>query len=312
MGKMAKATRPFLKWAGGKTRLLPVLSESAPPVFNRYHEPFLGGGALFFALWEAGEIEKATLSDSNPDLVNAYLQVRDNLDGLLSTLRQLSDEYFSETDRAAAYYHVRSDEPTEPISRAARLLFLNKTCFNGLYRVNQSGRFNVPHGRYKNPRVYDPDLLRRASAALKVAELKVADFEQACSEVSPNDFVYFDPPYHPVSETARFTSYTAKDFGWDDQVRLADVAHSLAEAAFVLVSNSAHSDVEGLYAARGFAVTRVSAPRSINSNGARRGPVGEMLAVNYPISSELSSSPKKNRSQVSRSSRSTTFPVLSR
>ena len=278
-----------------------------------YHEPFVGGGALFFELASRGRIRTATLSDSNQELINAYGAVRDDLPGLLARLQKLEEEYLAAADRAEFYYAVRSEEAANPIARAARLIFLNKTCFNGLYRVNQSGHFNVPHGRYARPRIRDGQALQRASKLLALARLEIADFEAASERVGAGDLVYFDPPYHPISETARFTSYTAKDFGWTDQTRLADAAKALADqGAYVIVSNSSHPDVIALYRERGFHIERIEAPRSINSKADRRGPVAELLARAYPRVVSASSSPKKNRSQGSRSAKSITFPVPSR
>ena len=310
MATTENAGKPFLKWAGGKSRLLGALHAASPSEWATYHEPFTGGGALFFELASQDRISRAVLSDSNPDLINAYRVVRDDLPLLLDELMSLEIQYLGARDRAEVYYAIRAQRRTDPVGSAARLIFLNRTCFNGLYRVNQSGEFNVPHGRYVRPRVCDSGGLRRASALLALARLEISDFEAASDFVRAGDFVYFDPPYHPVSDTASFTSYTAQDFDWADQVRLAGVAQSLAteRGAHVLVSNSSHADVIGLYRERGFQMEEAAAPRSINSKGDRRGPVTELLALSYSRD-PTNSSPKKNRSHVSRSSKSTTLPV---
>ena len=240
--------RPFLKWAGGKSKLLPQLLEVAPRDFSAYFEPFLGGGALFFALSASRGPLRSSLSDSNEELVNAYTCVRDSLPELISALQGMEHQYLQATDRAASYYRVRSAQRSDPVHRAARLLFLNKTCFNGLYRVNRSGRFNVPHGRYANPTICDTANLEAASAALQGSAVTGEDFSDSCQRAGFGDFVYFDPPYQPVSQTSRFTSYTAADFTWDDQVRLADVAiEASSRGASVLISNSGNGDIEALY-----------------------------------------------------------------
>ena len=272
--------RPFLKWAGGKTQLLPQLRVAAPRRIDTYYEPFLGGGALFFALQAEQRFKRAVLSDSNAELINAYQQVRDQIDDLIAALAVHRRKYIEAdaADRKAYYYRIRAKRPTCPVGRAARLIFLNKTCFNGLYRVNGSGRFNVPHGRYKNPAICDEGGLQAASRALQGVELLTADFAEAVQAAGPGDFVYCDPPYVPLSQTASFTAYTAADFGPAEQSRLAATAESLrARGAALLLSNSGHPDVAQLYQDGGFQLETVEAARAINSNGAARGAVAEYL-----------------------------------
>ena len=272
--------RPFLKWAGGKTQLLPQLRVAAPRRIDTYYEPFLGGGALFFALQAEQRFKRAVLSDSNAELINAYQQVRDRIDDLTAALAVHRRKYIeaAAADRKAYYYRIRAKRPTCPVGRAARLIFLNKTCFNGLYRVNGSGRFNVPHGRYANPAICDEDGLRAASQALQGVELLNADFAEAVETAGPGDFVYCDPPYVPLSQTASFTAYTAADFGPAEQSRLAATAEALrARGAALLLSNSGHPDVAQLYQDGGFQLETVEAARAINSNGAARGAVAEYL-----------------------------------
>lgn len=272
--------RPFLKWAGGKTQLLPQLRVAAPRRIDTYYEPFLGGGALFFALQAEQRFERAVLSDSNGELINAYQQARDQIDDLIAALAVHRQKYITAdaAARKAYYYRIRAKRPTCPVGRAARLIFLNKTCFNGLYRVNSSGRFNVPHGRYANPAICDEDGLRAASQALQNVELLNADFAEAVKAAGPGDFVYCDPPYVPLSQTASFTAYTAADFGPAEQSRLASTAEALrARGAALLLSNSGHPDVAQLYQDGGFQLETVEAARAINSNGAARGAVAEYL-----------------------------------
>lgn len=270
--------KPFLKWAGGKTALLPELLQTAPQQIETYYEPFVGGGALFFALQADRRFKHAVLSDSNRELINAYTQVRDNVDALIRALRVHQRRYKSAADRAAYYYTIRRKKLNCSLGGAANLIFLNKTCYNGLYRVNSKGQFNVPHGRYQNPTICDEDNLLAVSEALQAVELLVADFAEGPSPAAEGDFVYFDPPYMPLTETAYFTSYTAKDFGPDEQERLASTAATLAgHGSRVVLSNSGHPDVVSLYAQDRFRLNEVHVRRSINSDAGRRGPVREYL-----------------------------------
>ena len=270
--------KPFLKWAGGKTSLLPELLQAAPEQIETYYEPFVGGGALFFALQAEGRFKRAVLSDSNKELINAYIQVRDNVDGLVEALSVHQRKYHSAEDRAEYYYTIRGKKLTCSLGGAANLIFLNKTCYNGLYRVNSQGGFNVPHGRYRNPTICDKGNLRAVSAALQGVELRVGDFADVPSRASGGDFVYFDPPYVPLSETAYFTSYTAKEFGIDEQKRLATTATLLAkQGSHVALSNSGHPDVVETYSAKVFTLGEVRARRAINSDAKSRGPILEYL-----------------------------------
>lgn len=261
---------PFLKWAGGKTSLLPELVKHVPARLRRYHEPFVGGGALFFAVAP----RRALLSDANGELVHCWRQVRDDVHGVLDALSL----HVYERSRFEA---VRALDPLRlaPAERAARFIYLNKTCFNGLWRVNRAGRFNVPFGRYKNPAFHDPGLLLRASRALRGVQIQRAPFEIALHRAAPGDFVYLDPPYDPVSETASFTSYTRDSFGWQDQERLAAACVALDRRGVrFLLSNSATPRVRALY--RGFEQRLVRAPRHISCKGERRGHVEELLVFN--------------------------------
>lgn len=279
--------KPFLKWAGGKTSLLAELLQAAPAQIETYYEPFVGGGALFFALQAEGRFRRAVLSDSNRELINAYVQVRDNVEGLIRALSVHQRKYREAEDRAEYYYTIRAKKLTCSLGGAANLIFLNKTCYNGLYRVNSKGGFNVPHGRYRNPTICDEANLRSASEALQGVELRVADFAEAPAGAGEGDFVYFDPPYVPLSETAYFTSYTAKEFGMDEQERLARTATTLAaQGSCVALSNSGHPDVASMYSSQVFELGEVHARRAINSDARKRGPVREYLIqsiVNSPF-----------------------------
>ena len=263
---------PFIKWVGGKTSLLHELVKHvpAPQLLRRYHEPFVGGGALFFAV----QPRRAILCDNNPELVLTYQQVRDNVYGVLD---QLAKHVYERTHFTA----VRALDPVslEPAARAARFIYLNKTCFNGLWRVNRAGRFNVPIGSYKNPRFNDPATLISASHALSSVQVLHLPFEESLQKTAAGDFVYLDPPYDPVSPTASFASYTAGGFRWEDQQRLAAACFSLNRRGVrFLLSNSATPRVRDLY--KGFEQRLVRAPRFINSKAGGRGAVDELLVFN--------------------------------
>lgn len=261
---------PFLKFAGGKRQLLPEIRKHVPASFGRYFEPFVGGGAVFFDLCAAGRIDKACLNDSNIELMLTYSQIHNNVEPLIVTLRE-----HSELHSEKHYYAVRAMRGMPQLAAAARMLYLNKTCFNGLYRVNNSGGFNVPFGRYKNPTICDADNLRACSRALQDVALFSVDFA-SLTETRPGDFMYFDPPYWPANGTSNFTNYTAGGFGPDDQQRLADHALALRKSGVhVLLSNADLPPVRKLY--KSFYMRTVQANRSINSKGGKRGAVGELL-----------------------------------
>ncbi len=263
--------KPPIKWAGGKGQLLFQLAPLFPEAFDVYHEPFLGGGAVFFHLKPA----RAVLMDNNRELMGFYRVVRDELDALLESLNGHRNE-------AAYYYAVRGIDPETlpPVERASRFLYLNKTGFNGLWRVNRRGLHNVPFGRHKNPKYADVDNLRWVSAALRQAEIRCGDFRLAGQWVARGDFVYLDPPYHPLSATANFTAYSATSFGMEDQERLATMFREMAEAGCrVMLSNSDTPFIRQLY--REFDIRTVTARRVINCRASGRGPVSELVIRNY-------------------------------
>jgi DNA adenine methylase len=288
MGKYAAGRlSPFLKWAGGKSQLLETFEAYFPKSFGTYYEPFLGGGAVFFHLASKGRITKAILSDLNKDLINCYLTVRDRLDELLKRLKELQNhardkEYFYEVVRPN-FNKIELQTGSEgDVEKTALLFYLNKTCYNGLYRVNQKDEFNVPWGRYKNPAIYDENNLRAIEQILKQSGITImcADYNEATKSAAANDFVYFDPPYEPVSSTANFTSYTAESFTWGDQEQLSRAYSELSDrVCFLMLSNSPR--VEGLYSSHGYRIERVSATRAISCVGSKRGPVEELLVLNY-------------------------------
>lgn len=272
--RRGRTARPFLKWAGGKSQLLDQMHPYFPDRFRRYFEPFLGGGAVFFHLAP----KRATLADSNPDLIAAFLAVRDNPVALMSAL----DRHSRQRSTQEHYYRVRSIDPSNlsPVDRAARAVFLNKTCFNGLFRVNSAGQFNVPWGRYKNPVLYDRPNILAASAMLRGSRIMLADYRRACRTASLNDFVYLDPPYHPISRTSGFTSYTKEDFDDDGQRGLAETFRELdRRGVLLMLSNSSTPMVRSLYS--GFRMETLRAKRAINSKGSGRGAVDELLIMNY-------------------------------
>jgi DNA adenine methylase len=273
-GEASERAKPFLKWAGGKGQLLEQFRPLLPPMRGRYFEPFVGSAAVFFAL----RPRQAVLTDVNRELIDCYRAVQGDVERVIDAL--LSHEYDEEH-----YYRVRGLDPAElaPPERAARTIFLNKTGYNGLYRVNKKGRFNVPFGRYTNPGFSQPESLnnlRACARALRGVTLEVRDFAQVARRARAGDFVYFDPPYVPASSTADFTSYVAGGFGWEDQRRLAEVFEELAgKGVQAMLSNSDTPAVRELYG--GFRIDRVLASRSINSRADKRGKVGEVVVRNY-------------------------------
>ncbi|MGF1466536.1 MAG: DNA adenine methylase [Sandaracinaceae bacterium] len=268
---------PFVKWVGGKGKLVAQLVPLLPPGVDamRHVEPFAGGAALFFAR----RPERALLADINVPLIDTYRMVRDRVEEVIEALVEHAEHH----DKGH-YYRVR-DRYNEARgaatpARAAMFLYLNRTCFNGLHRVNRKGEFNVPAGRYRNPRILDPERLRAASGELRGAELVQDGFEGLLRRARPGDFIYLDPPYAPTSATARFTSYASGGFGAEDQVRLRDVFVELGRRGCrCMLSNSDVPFIRELYA--GFPVTTVAAPRAVNCDGRGRGLVSEVVVRNY-------------------------------
>ncbi|MFO0693496.1 MAG: DNA adenine methylase [Polyangiales bacterium] len=268
---------PFLKWVGGKGRILAQLMPLMPAGVEkmRHVEPFIGGGALFFHQ----RPERALISDVNPELIGTYESIRDDVHGVIDALAALSEVHSKE-----AYYEVRERYNVRghrtKAERAAMFVYLNKTCFNGLHRVNRRGEFNVPAGEYKNPRILDVDCLKAASHALQKTEIRCAGYDHLLESAKPGDFVYFDPPYAPVSDTANFTSYAQDGFGTEDQTRLRDVFKALdRRRCKLMLSNSDVPLIRDLYS--DFRIDVVAAPRAINCNAEKRGPVTEVVVRNY-------------------------------
>jgi len=268
---MQEKIKPFVKWAGGKTQILPYLLKKVPEKFNTYFEPFLGGGALFFALLPTN----AFLSDKNEELINAYIVIRDQVEDLIKSLKKHKNE-------KDYYYYIRALDPKNlsPVERASRFIYLNKTCYNGLWRVNSKGKFNVPFGKYKNPKICDEKILRQISKTLKGKKIFCADFEEVISFAKPGDFIYFDPPYYPLSNSANFTKYISDDFGEEDQKRLANVFRELdKKGCYVCLSNSNTNFIKELY--QGYHIQIVIANRYINCKGNKRKGIKELMITNY-------------------------------
>ena len=273
--KLQQETYPIVKWVGGKRQLMFELLKNMPENYNRYFEPFIGGGALFFEL----QPDNAYISDMNEELINLYKVVRDNVEELITDLQKhdISKEYFMEIrniDRTEEY------ENWSDVQKASRFIYLNRTCFNGMYRVNSKGEFNVPFGHYKNPRILDENNLINCSNLLQKTEIKHADFSEILKKVKKGDFVYFDPPYVPLSETSSFTSYTKDGFDMDMQFKLRDVCDELDSMGVkFLLSNSDTKLVNELY--ENYNIKKVFASRQINANADGRGKITEVLVRNY-------------------------------
>ncbi|MGA8081456.1 MAG: DNA adenine methylase, partial [Candidatus Nitrosopolaris sp.] len=236
---------PFVKWAGGKKQLLPELDKMIPQ-FNRYFEPFLGGAALFFHMMSRDMRFTACLSDTNGELVITYNIVRDNVRSLIDVLNKHQEEY--RKNPKEYYYQLRSSRPSNDVEIAARFITLNRTCFNGLYRVNKKGEFNVPIGDYHDPTICDSSNLENVSNALRYSKILAGDFVDVTENAKKGDFVYFDPPYDPVSYTSNFTAYTTNGFGRENQIQLADVFRKLADrGCLLLLSNSDTPFIRKLY-----------------------------------------------------------------
>lgn len=269
-----QAAKPFLKWAGGKTQLLKALLPYFPKHYNRYYEPFVGGGAVFFAL----QPRKATLSDINQDLIYTYQAIQQNVQGVMRSLAQhaMTPEHF---------YKVRAQNPEKLsiLQRAARTIFLNRACFNGLYRVNANGQFNVPYGRHRSNKVIHKEILLAAAQALRHVQLYCRNVFALGRSARCGDLVYFDPPYHPLSATSSFRNYAQGGFTVEQQTKLADFARRLAERGIhVVLSNSDTPLIHQLY--RDFHIERVLARRSINSKGQQRGTIYEVIiTTNKPV-----------------------------
>ncbi len=295
---MAKA-KPFIKWVGGKSQLIEQLEALLPADFDKkedvtYMEPFVGGGAMLFHMLQTHKnIKRAVINDINPELITCYQTVRDRPNDLIRSLASLQEEYYSVTSEEAkkAYYLRMRDrfnaKPADPIENTTLFFFLNRTCFNGLYRVNKAGKFNVPCGRYERPLICDADTLYADSRLLQRVTILTGDFEQTFDYIDGNTFFYFDPPYRPLSDTSSFNDYAKEAFNDEAQIRLKRFCDCLQHAAIpFMLSNSDCLGKNGtdrffddLYA--DYDISRVWASRSVNANGAKRGKLTELLVRNY-------------------------------
>lgn len=269
--------QPFLKWAGGKRQLLPEIRKYLPGKFNLYCEPFLGAGAVLFDI----QPQNAIVNDLNSDLINVYNVIRDNVEGLIKELKKHKND-------SDYYYHIRELDRTKEYNnysetqKAARIIYLNKTCYNGLFRVNSQGQFNVPFGSYKNPEIVNEIILRAVSNYLNNSDIMFLnlDFQELLDRLKKGAFVYLDPPYDPVSDTSSFTGYTLDGFGKDEQERLKLFCDSLnKKGCKYLLSNSATPFILSLY--KGYKIETVFVNRNINSVGTKRGKIEEVLIRNY-------------------------------
>lgn len=275
-----KALKPFVKWAGGKGQLLERLERYFPKDFGTYYEPFLGGGAVFFHLVNKRPKFDAVLSDTNAELITTYKVIKEQVEDLIKLLRSHRSKY--RINPKDYYYSVRATEPQLNVEKAARLIFLNKTCFNGLYRVNSKGKFNVPCGWFLNPRIFEPENLRLVSTVLNWsnAKLLIADFREATKDAKEGDFVYFDPPYLPKSPTASFTSYTAGGFSISDQKTLEKWSAELSKRGCkILLSNSDTPEIHEIY--KDYKIELVQVLRAINCKGDQRKGHTELIIRNY-------------------------------
>ncbi len=304
--KLVPHATPFLKWAGGKTQLLKQFSKRLPPEMKNgeitsYVEPFVGGGAVFFYLAQRFSFDRSSIFDASEELILAYRVIKKSTKKLIHELESLESAYISKSneDRERLFYHVRNsfnkikpeinfhNYDAEWVTRAAQSIFLNHTCFNGLFRMNRTGEFNVPFGRYKNPQILNKDNLNDVAALLKTTTIILGDFTRCKKFVDNTTFVYLDPPYRPLNDTSSFTSYSKDGFSDTDQRRLAGFFKELdKKGAKIMLSNSDprnentdDSFFDELYA--DYTIERVPAKRSINSNGARRGEINELIITNY-------------------------------
>ena len=294
--------KPFLKWAGGKSQMLPEIEKYYPfsnGTINKYAEPFVGGGAILFDILNKYHLKEIYISDINAELINTYHIIRDNIDSMIRILSMLQDEFIPmDTDNRKAYYLKKRERFNElkvsgdkniNIEKAALMIYLNKTCFNGLYRVNKNGEFNVPMGLYKKPTICDEENLRAVSEKLKNVTIVCGDYRESADFIDKDTFVYFDPPYRPLTTTSSFTAYTENNFDDNSQIDLASYVNNLhKKGAKIVVSNSDPKNInindtffDNIYAQH--FIRRVNATRMINSNGQSRGKIKELLISNFLI-----------------------------
>lgn len=298
---MSEKIRPFVKWAGGKGSLIPQLNNFSPyelknGIIERYIEPFVGGGAVLIDILQKYDIQEVYAFDINIDLINSYNVIKNNIEELITNLKQMETEYLQlgQEERKNYFYNIRDEynnyeleENEQNVQRAAQFIYLNRTCFNGLYRVNKNGKFNVPVGSYKNPTICDEQNLRQLSQLIQNVQFQYGDYSRSMEYVTENTFIYFDPPYRPLNVTSGFTSYTKEDFNDDNQRELATFYGELNEKnAKLMLSNSDPKNInkedtffDNIY--QGFNINQIQASRMINANSNGRGKISEILVTNY-------------------------------
>lgn len=298
---MSEKIRPFVKWAGGKGSLIPQLNNFYPyelknGIIERYIEPFVGGGAVLIDILQKYDVQEAYAFDINIDLINSYNVIKNNVNELITILKEMETEYLQleQEERRNYFYNKRDEyngyileENEQSIHRAAQFIYLNRTCFNGLYRVNKSGKFNVPMGSHKNPTICDEENLRKLSELIQNVQFQYGDYKKSTEYVTENTFVYFDPPYRPLNVTSGFTSYTKEDFNDDNQRELATFYRELNDRdAKLMLSNSNPKNTnkedtffDNIY--QGFKIDEIYASRMINANSQGRGKISEILVTNY-------------------------------
>ncbi len=298
---MSEKIRPFVKWAGGKGSLIPQLNNFYPyelknGIIERYIEPFVGGGAVLIDILQKYDIQEVFAFDINIDLINSYNVIKNNIEELITNLKQMETEYLQlgQEERKNYFYNIRDEynnyeleENEQNVQRAAQFIYLNRTCFNGLYRVNKNGKFNVPVGSYKNPTICDEQNLRQLSQLIQNVQFQYGDYSRSMEYVTENTFIYFDPPYRPLNVTSGFTSYTKEDFNDDNQRELAIFYRKLnGQNAKLMLSNSNPKNInvednffDNIY--QGFNINEIQASRMINANSNGRGKISEILITNY-------------------------------
>lgn len=286
--------KPFIKWAGGKGQLLDIIREKYPESINKYCEPFVGGGAVLLDVLANFKPEEVLINDINQELINTYIHIRDNAEDIIDSLSDMQEKFWNmNSNQQKEYFYIQRDKfnngirnNTHDISMAVLFIFLNKTCFNGLYRVNKQGFYNVPIGSYKKPNICDPDNIRTISRLLKNVKIRCGDYSKCSDFVDENTFVYIDPPYRPLNKTSSFTSYNENKFGDKQQIQLAQFLELLSKkGAKIIASNSDPKNIDeddnffdDIY--KSFNINRVKAKRMINSKGSGRGNLNELIIFN--------------------------------
>ena len=298
---MSEKIRPFVKWAGGKGSLIPQLNNFYPyelknGIIERYIEPFVGGGAVLIDILQKYDIQEVYAFDINIDLINSYNVIKNNVEELIANLKQMETKYLGlgQQERKNYFYNIRDEynnyeleKNEQNVQRAAQFIYLNRTCFNGLYRVNKNGKFNVPIGSYKNPTICDEENLRQLSQLIQNVQFQYGDYSRSMEYVTENTFIYFDPPYRPLNMTSEFTSYTKEDFNDENQKELAIFYRKLnGQNAKLMLSNSNPKNInvednffDNIY--QGFNINEIQASRMINANSNGRGKISEILVTNY-------------------------------